>query len=77
MKNLNEGQIATKQLFSDLSILPTLDGVIYLKHINGSFGYITDENVLGRKYHIFVRESSDELIFDSVDALIAAGWTID
>lgn len=53
------------------------DGYLHFKNINHSFGKICVTKLLDGKWIIEGKQAGSETVFETIDALIAAGWAID
>jgi hypothetical protein len=52
------------------------EGVCF-KHFDGEHGVISINNALEDKWLMVVRESGDQIEFDSIEELISSGWVLD
>lgn len=72
----SDALLATTRAVMNLETVPMGD-FIYLKNINGEYGQIKFPDWLAERICVQNRETSVEAVYDSVDALIAAGWAVD
>jgi len=66
----------TRNAFEELTFAPR-DGRIWLKYIDGGYGYINDDDALNGRYAIHSPEEEGVAMFDSVTKLIESGWVLD
>jgi len=66
----------TRNAFEELAFVPR-DGKVWLKHIDGGYGYINDDDALIGRYTIHSPEGEDVAMFDSVIKLTESGWVLD
>ncbi|MGE4584898.1 MAG: hypothetical protein AB7C91_09620 [Sphaerochaeta sp.] len=76
-------QELTRQIISRVDIIAFSISLIgrnkgcYLDHLDGRFGYITLEDALANRYRVFNYETDElEGTYESLDALIEAGWKV-
>jgi hypothetical protein len=55
----------------------TFDGKLALKHADGRFGQVSLTDLMRGVLRVVDRTSEEAFIYDTVDALIAAGWAVD
>ncbi|MBM1172845.1 hypothetical protein [Microvirga arabica] len=68
---------ATREAIKNLDVLATPDGSLPLKHVDGAFGTISLDDLVSDRLRVVDRQTGAESMFESADALIAAGWAID
>jgi len=71
-----EAQQATREMVESQSY-GIRDGKVYLKHIDGSFGFVALEDLLVGHYIIHVYDGDQVAEFDSIEAVLHAGWVLD
>jgi len=71
-----EAQQTTRDMIKNQSY-GIRDGKVYFKHIDGSFAYVGLEDLLACHYIVHVRNSGQVTGFDSIEALLHAGWVLD
>lgn len=72
----SEQLIAQTRDILDLGFVPA-DGFVHMKNCNGSFGTISLQHWLAKKYVIVDQLTGAEFDYATVDELIAAGWAVD
>ena len=73
----DEIQELTRQLCRDKSFsVGNPDGVC-LKHFDGEHGLISFKNAIEDKWLMVVRESGDQIEFNSIEEMITSGWVLD
>ena len=72
----SDALFATTRAVMNLEFVPR-DDFVYLKNINGSYGAIKIKDWLASQLCVQDRERSVEMVYASVDDLIAAGWAVD
>jgi len=55
----------------------TRAGKVWLKQIDGKFGYMDDDDALHRRYAIHAPAGDALATFDSVSELLDHGWVLD
>lgn len=65
----------TRKAVDEMWVNPAT-GALHMKCIDGRCGSISVGNLISGKLQIFTTEGAP-IQFDSVDALLAAGWAID
>lgn len=77
MSSWSPGLIAlTRQALEELALVPG-DDKVYLKNIDGSFGYLLLQDVLQSKLSVHQRGQDEVVTYATVDDLIEAGWALD
>ncbi len=70
-------QATTRENLTSLAILPTPDSEIALKHSDGAFATLAEDDLLAGRFRLTDRRSGEVSNFASVDDLIGAGWVLD
>ena len=68
---------ATREGLSTLSVLPTPDGAVALKHVGGDFALLAEDDLLAGTLRLIDRRTSAVSTFPDADALVDAGWALD
>lgn len=67
----------TRDALSGLDIIP-FDGKVHLKHCDKWYGYILLEDLLDRKYNIYLKSSFEKILyFNNLEEMIQQGWVVD
>ena len=66
----------TREALESLSFA-TRAGKVWLKQMDGKFGYLDDDDALRRHYAIHTPAGDALAMFDSVSELLDAGWVLD
>jgi len=69
-------QQATREAIDELSF-GSRDGKVFCKHIDGTFGYMNDAELIEGRYAIHSRIGTLIAEFESVKAMLAEGWVLD
>ncbi len=72
----DEARAATRAALSTQSSLPIGKGIAF-KHANGPFALMTDDDGLAGRLVLTDRRSGAVATFQTVDALLDAGWVVD
>ncbi len=80
MQNTNkwsEAVIAkTYEILRDKNFMPVLDKM-YLKNINRQYAIIQLNDLLADNFILEDADTKEKITFESVEALVAAGWAVD
>lgn len=68
---------ATRDGLSTLSVLPTLDGPVVLKHVGGASALLAENDLMTGVLPFVDQRTGAVSTFPNVDVLVAAGWALD
>ncbi len=72
----SEGLIQlTKQAIHDGFVAP--DGLLHMKCADGGFGSISLDNLVSNRLLVTMKSGHGEILYESVDDLLQAGWVVD
>jgi len=69
-------QQLTRSSLNDLSFA-SRDGKVWCKHIDGAPGYMLDDDALLGTLVILSPAGEQLAVFESIEAMLAAGWVLD
>jgi len=69
-------QLMTKSLLEDLSFA-SRNGKVWCKHIDAIAGYMLDDDAIRNAYVIYSPSGEQLAEFETVDAMLTAGWVLD
>jgi len=69
-------QQMTRSLLEELGFA-SRDGKVWCKHIDGAFGYMLDDDALRGSLLIHSPAGEQLAAFETVVAMLAAGWVLD
>ncbi len=70
-------RIATRDGLASLSVLPTRDGAVALKHVGGAAALLAEDDLLFSALRLVDRRTGVVSTFADADALVDAGWVLD